>query len=214
MSNSPGGGNFELPMFPLGSVVFPGQVVPLHIFEDRYRQLLSDIITLDEAGELEAAETFGIALIERGHEVGGGDLRSTVGTRMVILGAERFDDGRWGVVTAGQERLEVHEWLDDDPYPRAIVSVRTVIDDGGASLDDIEDLLTECLTVAAAQQGSEAPAEIGWSSDPKEKLDQMSALSPLSDFDRQIILSAERTSEQISRLGSALEDKLYVLRGL
>ena len=53
-------------MFPLGSVLFPTMVLPLHIFEERYRALVTDCL----AGEQE----FGVCLIERGFEVGGGDF--------------------------------------------------------------------------------------------------------------------------------------------
>ena len=58
-----------LPMFPLGTVLLPGAVLPLHVFEPRYRQLVQDCL----AGEPE----FGVVLIERGSEVGGGDQRAT-----------------------------------------------------------------------------------------------------------------------------------------
>jgi Lon protease-like protein len=61
-----------LPMFPLGTVLLPGGVMPLHVFEPRYRQMIKDCMASD-------AE-FGVTLIERGSEVGGGDVRSEVGT--------------------------------------------------------------------------------------------------------------------------------------
>ncbi len=198
----------ELAMFPLGSTVFPGQVVPLHVFEPRYRTMLSTLLAPG------ADPTFGIVLIERGHEVGGGESRSLVATRVEILQAEEFEDGRWGVVTAGVERLNVSEWLEDDPFPRAIVSRREVIDDGGSSLDDLETLLITTLEVAAAGVGIESLPEHEFSADPLQKLDQLSALAPLTEFDRQQILEAPTTSRQIERLSNALEDKLLMLRGL
>ena len=68
----------QLPMFPLGSTVFPQQVVPLHIFEERYRTLLEHVTADDDS------PGFGIVLIDRGHEVGGGDIRTTVGTLSLI----------------------------------------------------------------------------------------------------------------------------------
>ena len=76
-----------LPMFPLGSVLFPTMVLPLHIFEERYRALVADCL----AGEQE----FGVCLIERGFEVGGGDERTAVGTVAQIIDAKQFDDGRF-----------------------------------------------------------------------------------------------------------------------
>src|SRR5438309_8149216 len=92
-----------LPMFPLGIVLFPYFVLPLHVFEPRYRALTRDC--LDGSGE------FGTVLIERGHEVGGGDSRFTTGTVAHIIEAAEFDDGRWALVTVGTRRINVCEWL-------------------------------------------------------------------------------------------------------
>lgn len=206
------GGNgdepWELPMFPLGSTVFPGQVVPLHIFEERYRVLIRELI------EPTADATFGIVLIDRGFEVGGGDTRVPVGTRVEILQAEEFDDGRWGVVTAGVERLTIEKWLPADPYPRALVTTRPVNDDGGSSLEDLEQLLRETMAATALQLGGEVPADLVFSNDPQQKLDQLSALSPLIEFDRQHVLEATSTSEQMHRLTNALDGKLAMIRAV
>ena len=101
------------PMFPLGSVLTPGMVLPLHVFEPRYRRLVGDCLEGD--GE------FGVVLIERGSEVGGGDVRSMVGTMAAIADSSALPDGRWAVVAVGTRRIAVEQWLDDDPYPRAVV---------------------------------------------------------------------------------------------
>ena len=71
-------------MFPLGGVLLPGAVLPLHVFEPRYRQLVVDCLA-DDDGDPE----FGVTLIERGSEVGGGDQRTDVGVvaRMVRVEA-------------------------------------------------------------------------------------------------------------------------------
>ena len=117
-----------LPMFPLGSVLFPHAALPLHVFEARYRSLVEECL----AGEPE----FGVVLIERGSEVGGGDTRFGVGTVARIVDASLFPDGRYALVTVGTARLRVHEWLPDDPYPRASVEGlddRTV---GGAAMTE------------------------------------------------------------------------------
>ena len=61
-----------LPMFPLGTVLFPHALLPLRVFEPRYRTMTAHVMRGD-------AE-FGVVLIERGSEVGGGDIRFDVGT--------------------------------------------------------------------------------------------------------------------------------------
>ena len=62
-------------MFPLGTVLLPGGVLPLQVFEPRYRQMVRDLLADDSR-----PPEFGVVMIERGSEVGGGDARSTVGT--------------------------------------------------------------------------------------------------------------------------------------
>ena len=100
-------------MFPLSTVLFPGVELPLHVFEERYRQLVADVLA--------TTREFGTVLITAGSEVGGGDRRSDVGTLVTIDMAAPFDDGRWLLATRGIERIRVIEWLEDDPYPRARV---------------------------------------------------------------------------------------------
>ena len=82
----------RLPMFPLSAVLFPHASMPLHVFEPRYRQMLRDCLAGDGR--------FGIVLIERGSEVGGGDQRSLLGTRGVITAGSRV--GRRALVRRGR----------------------------------------------------------------------------------------------------------------
>ncbi len=103
----------RLPMFPLSAVLFPHASMPLHVFEPRYRDLMRDCLAGDAR--------FGIVLIERGSEVGGGDERSALGTRGVISRAAELPDGRWVLEITGEALIVVEEWLPDDPYPVALV---------------------------------------------------------------------------------------------
>ena len=104
----------SIPMFPLSLVLFPGQILPLHIFEDRYRTMVEEIIDDDRK--------FGVVLIERGSEVGGGDTRKSIGTLAEIIDSEKSNDGRWLLITKGTKRIKTSRWLEDSPYPRAEVS--------------------------------------------------------------------------------------------
>jgi len=198
-----------LPMFPLGTNIFPFEVVPLHIFEDRYRTLMDDIIASSALDERPA--TFGIVMIERGSETGGGDVRSAVATRVDVLHSESFDDGRWGIVVAGVERLDVVRWHEDDPYPIADVVSRDRHDTGG-SLAEVEDMVEESLRLGAKIFGGDVQELAELSGDPIERLDQLCALAPLTTFDRQQILEALTTDRQIELLAGALADKLELLR--
>src|SRR5215217_7145860 len=102
----------RMPMFPLGAVLLPGGVLPLHVFELRYRQLVQDCLASTD-------REFGVTLIERGFEVGGGDIRAMVGTVAKLVQVAETDDGRYALMTVGARRIRVNEWLPDDPYPVA-----------------------------------------------------------------------------------------------
>jgi Lon protease-like protein len=105
----------RLAMFPLESVLLPGSLLPLHVFEERYRIMIGECLAGDG--------TFGVVLIERGREVGGGDWRVDAGTVAVIVDASELPGGRFALVCRGTTRLRVVEWLPDDPYPVALVEI-------------------------------------------------------------------------------------------
>ncbi|MEI8126275.1 MAG: LON peptidase substrate-binding domain-containing protein [Actinomycetota bacterium] len=113
-------GGFTIPMFPLSTVVFPHQKIPLHVFEPRYQRLVDDINAREGR--------FGICLIARGSEVGGGDERVSTGTLMQLENVVPFNDGRFMIVASGIERVVVEEWLSDEPYPQARVRLRPGFD--------------------------------------------------------------------------------------
>ena len=100
-------------MFPLGTVLFPSMPLPLRVFEERYLVMLSRIL------QNEPAE-FGVALIERGQESGGGGTTFELGTVAQITELEAAPDFI-AMMTQGDRRFEIVEWLDDEPHPRADV---------------------------------------------------------------------------------------------
>jgi len=107
--------SYALPAFPLEQPVLPGQRVPLVIFEPRYLRLVSDL------QDLEPPE-FVIAGITRGREVGGGEQRETVGVVAQVLEIRPLGDNQVAVAATALRRVQVDQWLDDDPYPKALVS--------------------------------------------------------------------------------------------
>src|SRR2546426_9734352 len=120
-------------MFPLGTVLFPYAVLPLHVFEPRYRALTETCLRGDGR--------FGVVLIERGHEVGGGDTRFAVGTVARVVEAVELPDGRWLLGAVGARRLRVVSWMPDDPYPLALVEELEdppLVDEAHARVADAE----------------------------------------------------------------------------
>jgi len=102
----------RLPLFPLGTVLFPGLVLPLHIFEERYRLLIRELL------EEPRPRRFGVVGIELGHEVGDGAARrlAPVGCTAEIRVVNPHDDGRFDVVTVGGERFRLLQVDDSRPY--------------------------------------------------------------------------------------------------
>ena len=96
--NTPPDDLIELPLFPLNVVLFPGMVLPLHIFEDRYKAMIGDCIDRDAP--------FGVVLIKEGPEVGGPAEPFAIGTSARITTVDRLEDGRLNLLTMGELRFE------------------------------------------------------------------------------------------------------------
>ncbi len=109
-----------IPLFPLGTVLYPGLLLPLHIFEERYRDLVRDLVDRpDEAGP----RFFGVVAIRVGHEVGEGAVSALheIGCTAELRGVEAYEDGRYDIVTSGTRRFRVLEVDSTLPYLRGEV---------------------------------------------------------------------------------------------
>ncbi|HEU4675998.1 MAG TPA: LON peptidase substrate-binding domain-containing protein [Motilibacteraceae bacterium] len=103
----------RIPLFPLGTVLFPGLVLPLHVFEDRYRLMVR---TLLERPETE--RRFGVVAIRQGREVGSDGVRALypVGCTAVLRRVDPLPDGRFEIVATGGERFRLLELDTSLPY--------------------------------------------------------------------------------------------------
>jgi Lon protease-like protein len=126
----------RLPIFPLGTVLVPGEVLPLHLFEPRYLALVRDLLTLDGGsggvggvGGVGAASgrepggsgsaRFGVVAIRQGHEVGADNLGALydVGCTAEVLEVDQRDDGTVDVVAVGRERFHLDRLVPDAGTP-------------------------------------------------------------------------------------------------
>ncbi len=192
------------PMFPLGSVLFPGVGLPLRVFEPRYRQLVLDC--------LEGNGEFGVVLIERGQEVGGGDKRFAIGTMAKIVEAQPLNDGTWAIVGLGLRRFGVVRWIADDPYPTA--DVEDVIDLDTIEPDGVERVVSQLRRVLArsSEAGYDVPAAtIELSDDPDLALWQACALAPVGPLDDLALLKTPTATQRIALLEQMLADEENVL---
>jgi uncharacterized protein len=194
-------------MFPLGTVLLPFAHLPLHIFEPRYRALVKDCLAGD--GQ------FGVVLIERGQEVGGGDVRFGVGTVARIIQTAELPDGRWLLDAMGTERFRVTEWLPEDPYPQAMVEA---LDDEPEGADPdaqaeaaerrtaVERLLRQVLALQV-ELGFPAPSAVRTlDENPAVAAFEAALLSPIGPMDAQKVLEAPNTVARLALLEGLLED--------
>jgi hypothetical protein len=201
----------ELPMFPLGSVLLPHGLLPLHVFEERYRVMTRDV--LDGDGE------FGVALIERGSEVGGGDVRTTVGTVARVVRAEELPDGRWHLLAVGTpRRLRVVRWLPDTPYPRAEVDelVEHPVDDPvgcRAVVDDVAPRLRRLHAMRAEAGLPSAPVDraLDLDDDPAVASWQIALLAGIGPLDAQGLLEIDDVAARLRRVGDLVDEQLDAL---
>jgi Lon protease-like protein len=119
---------FDLPLFPLHTVLFPGMPLPLHIFESRYKQMINFCLERDNL--------FGVVLIRHGSEALGPLAEPhSIGCTARILDVQPLDEGRMNITTIGESRFRIHALNHDLPYLVAEVAPLPI------QIDDTEKLL-------------------------------------------------------------------------
>ena len=194
-----------IPMFPLSSVLYPGAPLPLHVFEPRYQQLIADVMTSNRE--------FGVVLIARGSEVGGGDQRVSTGTVAQIEGLSEIDGGQFALLARGVQRLTVLQWLDDDPYPRAQVE-RLPEELGVATAQHVASALTSLRRARALLSElhdtpplpTDLDLPVGTLEELVETQWRLCLLSPFEAFDRQRLLEAESVGDRLALLVSLCDE--------
>lgn len=198
-----------MPQFPLGSVLFPSMVLPLHVFEPRYRALAHDLVR--EGGrfsEGDGAGEFGVVLIERGHEVGGDDQRTLVGTVATVAQHEEYDDGRWALITVGTRRIRISDWYPDAPYPLAEVEDwpdEPAGPNAEQRLSDVKSVFARTWALA-----TEAGHDVGplpeLSDDPSVGSMQLATVAPIGVLDQQHLLEQTGPDTRLDRIEHHLRE--------
>ncbi len=179
-----------LPMFPLGSVLFPHMPLSLRIFEERYIVMLSRVL------QKEPSE-FGVVLIERGQEVGGGEKRFTVGTVARVTQLEAAE-GFIGLVAEGQGRITIDDWLEEDPHPQARVSLMPDLEWDESLLPLLqraEQLVRRTISRASEFSNLSWSPDVELSADPVAHAWQLAAISPLGPLDQMALLRSATMTE-------------------
>ncbi len=203
-----------LPMFPLGTVLLPHMVLPLHIFEPRYRALFRQLMDGPPDDRV-----FGVVRVTAGDEVGGGEARADVGTVARVLQAEELPDGRWLAVTVGTRRLRVASWWPDDPYPQAGVELLAEdgVDAGVLALRDaLVPRVRRLLALRSELGDTTVPSTFDLSADPATSCWQLLVLTPLPEAVAERLLGIDGWDQrlaafeaELARLESAGADELH-----
>jgi len=200
-------------MFPLENAVLPNEELPLRIFEPRYSALVRHCI--------HTGEPFGVVLISRGREVGGGDSRCSVGTLARINEYVDEGAGRYRLSCRTGDRIRVREWLPDDPFPRA--TVQAWPDEPGdpvtdSQLRDIEDRVMALFERVAAARGAVLPGRdvlLGrpdaHPGDAGNRLYALASRVPIGAADRYLVLSAPSAAARLTALREAVESVAAVV---
>ena len=202
-----------IPLFPLGAVLYPGLVLPLHIFEDRYRLLVAELVARPDG----APRAFGVVAIRAGREVGADGVLALhdVGCAAELRAVEQYEDGRYDIVSTGARRFRLVaiddslpylqgavEWLDEPVGDAAPVLARSVADsfaDYRAELADVQGF---------DEDDDEIPA------DPTALSYLVAAAMVLDLSDEQGLLSEPDTSSRLRRELGLLRREAAVLREL
>jgi Lon protease-like protein len=193
-------------MFPLGSVLFPHMPLALRLFEPRYLQMLGALLEED-------APEFGVVLIERGHEVGGGDHRFGVGTMAQVLQVDARE-GFVALIARGTRRFAVRQWQADDPYPRAAIDPLPDFE-WDAQLSGLRDHAEQEVRralVAAAEFGGGWPSDIELAADPVAASWQLAALTPVGTLDQVALLQAPTLEGLLTMTAEAAREAQETIR--
>lgn len=201
----------RLPLFPLGTVLYPGVLLPLHIFEERYRLLVRDLLAGPEPRQ------FGVIAIRKGRETGvdGVSALHEIGCTATLRRVQEYEDGRFDLVTAGTQRFRLAGLDHSRPYLQGEVDLLT--DDAGgdaaaaAAAQAVRRAFHDYLVMLAATGTGEAV--IPELPDEPAALSYLVAASMIVDLpDRQALLAEPGTLRRLEAERALLSRETAMLR--
>jgi Lon protease-like protein len=178
----------ELPIFELPAVILPGELLPLHIFEDRYVRMIGHC--------LEASEPFGIVFRDdegTAHRIG-----CTARVQEVV---ERFEDGRMNIIVSGEQPFKVLERFEDVEYPAGEVEPIDSADELGEEDPDEADATRSAFAELVERVSGEAPEAAELETDDSYSI---AARVELPSETKQALLEQRSEPERMRMLGNAL----------
>jgi hypothetical protein len=198
-----------LPLFPLGNVLFPGLVLPLHIFEPRYRALVAQLISAPE----DTAREFGVVAIREGREVGADGVRALhpVGCTATLQAVEPYEDGRFDIVTLGTRRFRL-DAVDPTAAPYLVATVDFLDEPAGSGADLLAPRVASAFLRYRAMLGGDDAVELP---DEPTVLSYLVAAAVVADLaDKQAMLEAPTTADRLRAELAVLRSEAALLRAL
>jgi ATP-dependent Lon protease len=197
----------EIPLFPLPNLVlFPRVLVPLHIFEERYKLMINTCI--------EREEVFGIVLLRNGAETESEDTIHRVGVTARIVQVERLENGRLNILTEGEDRFRIRRFIGNHPYWKGMVDFfednesHPGID---AMQEEVAELYRKVAELGAKIDSSEEPE----AALPESATDLSYMISYILDIEaeaKQKLLEMTSAAERLRSLVPHLNDSIEKLR--
>jgi len=198
-------GEMEIPLFPLPNLVlFPNIIVPLHIFEERYKLMINECIDREQA--------FGLVLLRGGAEQESEETIHRVGVSARIVEVERLDEGRLNILCEGESRFRVYRFTQQTPFWKGLVQF---FEDSEQHLtesiyEQVADLYRSVSELSARLSGSERPDLVL----PESAADLSYVVSYVLDIDseeKQKLLEMNSTAERLRMLIAHLTETLRKL---
>ncbi len=200
-----------LPMFPLGSVLFPGTAVPLTVFEERYRALVRHLLEVEDPAE----RLFGSVAIREGYEVGehGAQSLYRIGVRLQLTDVAPREDGTFAIEAVVRDRFRLDGLDTSGPFPAARVRL---VPDGPVSGPEVDEAAAEARAVFTAYRAAllafrDDPVSGSLPEDAEWLGWLLAAAVPLPMAERQSLLEAEGTAERLRAVTELLRGELRAM---
>ena len=202
-----------LPLFPLGTVLFPGLLLPLHIFEDRYRQLVRDLVSRPEP------RRFGVVAIREGRETGieGVSALYQIGCTAALRRVSERDDGRYDLVTVGADRFRLIALDDSRPYFQGDVEFLPEDAGGEAAAGIAVQAVQRAFHAYVEALNARGPTQVSIPELPDDPLalSYLGAASMIADLhDRQALLAEPDALRRLTAERTLLSRETSMLRSL
>jgi Lon protease-like protein len=198
----------ELPLFPLSTVLYPGLPIPLHVFEERYRDMFGRILDGDRR--------FGVVAIVHGHEVGGSAVYHPVGCVAEVRDVRRYPDGRLDVVARGERRFRIDGVAQAAPY--IVAKVATLGESTGRSASErilpVTRLFNRYVTTLLEIAGEDEIEQVDLPDDPVAASYLVAAGLQVDLPDKQNLLAVPSAAERLRTEAALLRRELSLLEHL